>query len=82
MFGQTYLASPKWGIYYIIILVFDKMKQWWFPNLYIFAVLPSSSGMAISGAVVGYVTGIYNNYTLFTLIIVLTKDREYYNVCW
>jgi len=28
------------------------------PPLYIFAVLPSNSGKAISGAVVGYVTGI------------------------
>lgn len=28
------------------------------PNLYILAVLPSSSGIATSGAVAGYVTGI------------------------
>lgn len=29
------------------------------PDLYIFAVFPSNSGIAISGAVVGYVTGSY-----------------------
>ena len=33
--------------------------------LYIFAVLPSSSGSAISGAVVGYVTGICTNKIFF-----------------
>ena len=31
------------------------------PPLYILAVLPSNSGRAISGAVVGYVTGISNS---------------------
>lgn len=36
-----------------------------FPPLYIFAVLPSNSGKAISGAVIGYVTGIWiKNYIL------------------
>lgn len=40
-----------------------------FPPLYIFAVFPSNSGKAISGAVVGYVTGICNIiYTWFTAV--------------
>ena len=38
--------------------------------LYIFAVLPSSSGSAISGAVVGYVTGICTNKKLVFEFIV------------
>lgn len=32
-----------------------------FPPLYILAVFPSNSGIAISGEVVGYVTGICRN---------------------
>ena len=46
----TFLAQRglKWSVMQI------------FPPRYILAVLPSNSGRAISGAVVGYVTGIYD----------------------
>lgn len=41
--------------------------------LYIFAVFPSSSGTAISGAVVGYVIGIWRNYKA---LIKQNQDRK------
>jgi hypothetical protein len=39
----------------------NNSKEIFLPNTYryIFAVFPSRSGIAISGAVIGYVTGIY-----------------------
>lgn len=51
----TFLAHRglKWSVRHIL------------PPLYIFAVFPSSSGTAISGAVVGYVIGIWRNYKAF-----------------
>ena len=62
-------SGLKWSVRHIL------------PPLYILAVLPSSSGIAISIAVAGYVTGIYGyqtkttngyGYTILTVIIVAT----------
>lgn len=53
-------AIPNLGTFFAHSGLKWSVKQI-FPPLYIFAVFPSSSGRAISGAVVGYVTGICQN---------------------
>ena len=44
--------------------------------LYIFAVFPSSSGMAISGAVVGYVTGICEKNDIMIQLLIEQTDMK------
>jgi hypothetical protein len=45
------------------------------PPRYILAVLPSSSGSAISGAVVGYITGIYKSTVIGASVVLPTHVK-------